>query len=413
LILVVITLAIAISFLCDTWLSRRQIRYVATHRDQVPAGFADKVSLEDHQKAAAYTIAKQRFGTKREAAGAVIGMLLLVAGGFALLQSTIAATIGSGYLGSLVLVGAIVLIGGAVSLPFDYVATFSIEQKFGFNRTTKKLFFIDLAKSILLAIAFMTPLVLAVDYAMRQLGAFWWVAVWGIFVAFHLLALLIVPTFIMPLFNKFEPLEDDVLKVRIEALMMRCGFRSKGVFKMDGSKRSGQGNAFFTGIGPSKRIVLFDTLIEKLTPQEIEAVLAHELGHFKLRHILKRILANFIISLGVLALFGWLHGQSWLYEGFGIDPDVAREMPLTGLLLFFLLLPLVSEWFKAISSYFSRVQEFEADAYAARHADAKDLATALVQLHRDNASTLTPDPIYAAVNNSHPAAAQRIAKLQA
>ena len=408
---IVVALAIAAAFLFETWLDRRQIRYVAAHRDQVPAAFAGKISLEDHRKAADYTIAKKRFGMKRDIAGAVLDLVLLVFGGFALLQSGIAAALGTGAVGSLVLAGALALISAVISIPFDYVDTFSIEERFGFNRSSKALFFTDLLKSILLTIAFMVPVVLAIDYAARQLGEAWWIAVWGILVAFNVLALLIVPAFVMPLFNKFEPLADEALKARIEALAHRCGFRARGVFKMDGSRRSGHGNAFFTGIGPAKRIVLFDTLLEKLAPGEIEAVLAHEIGHFRLRHILKRMLATLVVSLALLAILGWLSRQDWFYAGFGLDPAVARDMPLAGLLLFVLLLPLAAKWFRIIPSYFSRVHEFEADSYAARHSDANDLASALVKLQRDNAATLTPDPIYSAVNHSHPTIAQRIAKL--
>jgi len=411
--LTVITLGIVASLLFEIWLDRRQIRYVLAHQEQVPPAFRNAVSIEDHRKAAAYTAAKRRFGTKRDVASAILSFVLLVGGGFAFIHGAVIGTFGTGYVASLVLVGVIVLIGVLVSLPFDYRETFSIEEQFGFNRTTRRLFAIDLAKSVALTILFMGPLVLAVDFAMRQLGSWWWLAVWGIFVAFNVLALLIVPTFIIPLFNKLEPLDDAALKARIAALMERCGFRAKGVFRMDGSKRSSHGNAFFTGLGPSKRIVLFDTLIEKLTPEEIEAVLAHELGHFRLRHITKRIIVYFAVSLVLLAFLGWLAGQAWFYRGFGIDPATAQAMPITSLLLFFLVFPLVSKWFRAISSHFSRVHEFEADAYAAQHANARELAAALIKLHRDNASTLTPDPIYSAVNDSHPSAAQRIARLAA
>jgi STE24 endopeptidase len=411
--LAAVTIAIIASFLFEAWLDRRQIRHVLAHRERVPSVFHDAVSIEEHQKAAAYTVARKRFGIKREAAGATLSLLLLVGGGFAFIHSMVATTLGTSYVGSLVLVAILGIIGRLVSLPFDYVETFSIEERFGFNRTTRKLFFVDLAKSLALTILFVTPLVLAADWAMRQLGSWWWLAVWGIFVAVNVLALLIVPTFIMPLFNKFEPLRDEALKARIEALMKRCGFHAKGVYRMDGSRRSSHGNAFFTGFGPSKRIVLFDTLLERLTPEEIEAVLAHELGHFKLRHVLQRVLVYFVVSFLILAFLGWLFRESWFYEGFGIDPSMAHAMPLTGMLLFFLVFPLVSTWFKAIPNHISRLQEFEADSYGANHADAKELASALVKLHRDNASTLTPDPIYSAVNHSHPSAAQRIARLAA
>ncbi len=350
---------------------------------------------------------------KQDLVGAVLSLALLVGGGFALLHAAVVATFGSGAVGSLALAGVLALIFAAISIPFDYVATFRVEQRFGFNRSTKALFFTDLLKSILLTVAFMVPLVLAIDYAARQLGAAWWIAVWGILVAFNVLALLIVPTFVMPLFNKFEPLADEGLRARIETLARRCGFRAKGVFKMDGSKRSGHGNAFFTGIGPAKRIVLFDTLLETLAPGEVEAVLAHEIGHFRLRHIVKRILASLVVSLALLAVLGWLSQQTWFYAGFGLDPAVATDMPFAGLLLFVLLLPLVSTWFRIVSTSISRRHEFEADAYAAGHADANDLAGALIKLQRDNAATLTPDPIYSAINHSHPTIAQRIARLPA
>ena len=409
--LTIITIAILASFLLEIWLGRRQIRHVLANRARVPSAFQGAVSLEDHQKAADYTVAKERFGTKRDAADAVLSFVLLVGGGFAFIHGSVVTAFGAGYIGSLVLVAVIAVLGAVVSLPFDYVGVFSIEEKFGFNRMTRKLFFADLAKSLVLAILFMTPLVLAADFAMRQLGSWWWLAVWGIFVAFNLLALLIVPTFILPLFNKFEPLEDRDLASRIEALVRRCGFQPKGVYRMDGSKRSSHGNAFFTGFGPSKRIVLFDTLMERLIPEEIEAVLAHELGHFKLRHVLRRVVAYFGVSFLILAFLGWLFREPWFYTGFGIDPSVARDMPLTGMLLFFLAFPLVSTWFRALPNYVSRRHEFEADSYAASHANAVELASALVKLHRDNASTLTPDPVYSAVNHSHPTAAQRIARL--
>jgi STE24 endopeptidase len=409
----VVTIAIAISLLFDLWLDRRQIRHVLAHREQVPAIFRDSVSLDDHQKAAAYTAAKLRLGMARAAASALVTFLLLVAGGFARIHAAVETSLGTGPAASVALAGTLLLIGALVSLPFDYARIFSIETRFGFNRTTHRLFLLDLGKSALLTIVVLTPLVLAVDRAMRQLGPWWWLGVWGIFVAFNLLALLIVPTFIMPLFNKFEPLGDESLRARIETLMRRCGFHAKGIFRMDASKRSSHGNAFFTGVGPSKRIVLFDNLMEKLTPAEIEAVLAHELGHFRLRHVLKRFLLHFAGSFLALAFLGWLIEQDWLYEPFGIDPSLARAMPLTGLLLFLLILPILSGWFKAVSSHLSRRQEFAADSYAAAHASAADLRSALIKLHRDNASTLTPDPLYSAVNDSHPSAAQRIAKLQA
>ena len=403
----VLAIAIGSHYVFNFWLDRRQTRYVRAHQDSVPAPFADAVILADHRKAAAYTVANKRLDAWSDLVNLLLLIGLIFGGGFSFLQMAVS----SGYLGSLTLTLALGATIAAISIPFTYYSTFSTEARFGFNRTTRTLFAADLVKSSLLGVAFLTPLVLGIDFAMRELGSSWWILAWGLWAAFNLLALVIVPTFIMPLFNKFEPLADGELKTRIEALMARCGFKSKGVFRMDGSKRSSHGNAFFTGLGSLKRVVIFDTLIEKLSNDEIEAVLTHELGHFKRRHILKRMIISFAMSFLVFAGLGFVSRQAWFYEGFGVDISVAIASPFVAFLLFAFAFPSFCYWFKFASNYMSRLHEFEADSYAASHARPTDLASALVKLHRDNAATLTPDPLYTLVNYSHPTAEQRIARL--
>jgi STE24 endopeptidase len=407
----VLAITIGSHYLFDFWLDRRQTRYVRAHQDSVPAPFTNAVALADHRKAAAYTVARKRLDIWSDLTNLLLLIGLIFGGGFAFLQAAISSFAGTGYIGSVALTIALAAVMAAISMPFAYYRTFAIEAHFGFNRTTRTLFATDFVKSCLLGIAFLTPLVLGIDFSMRELGSNWWVLAWVLWVAFNLLAMLIVPTFIMPLFNKFESLEDGELKTRIEALMTRCGFKSRGVFKMDGSKRSSHGNAFFTGLGSSKCIVIFDTLIEKLSNDEIEAVLAHELGHFKRRHILKRMIISFAVSFLVFAGLGFVSRQAWFYEGFGVDFSIAIASPFVAFLLFALAFPSFSHWFKFASNYMSRLHEFEADSYAASHARSTDLASALVKLHRDNAATLTPDPLYTLVNYSHPTAEQRIARL--
>jgi STE24 endopeptidase len=311
----------------------------------------------------------------------------------------------------LVLAGVTLLLFGAVSLPFAFWRTFRIEQKYGFNRTTLGLFILDLAKGAAVAGVLGAPLILVIDFIMRNGGSAWWLLAWVVYVAFNLIMLLIVPTFVMPLFNKFKPLEDASLRGRIEALLARCDFHARGLFQMDGSKRSGHGNAFFTGFGPSKRIVLFDTLITSLSAPEIEAVLAHELGHFKLHHIMKRMAFQIVISLAMFALLGYLAQAAWFATAFGIAPAVATATPLINLILFMLLLPAFTSWFRGLSNWRSRVHEFEADAYAAVQTDGDSLASALLKLHKDNAAPSTTDPLYSTFNYSHPPTAERIARL--
>ncbi|HVM85941.1 MAG TPA: M48 family metallopeptidase [Candidatus Binatia bacterium] len=409
----IVGLAILAALVFGLWLDLRQIRWVRRRRDAVPDTFAGRIPLEDHRRSIDYAVERLQLSMADSVVGSAATVLLLLGGGFALLLKAVIVLAGSGYLAGLLLAGATLVVFGVVALPFAWWRTFRIEQKYGFNRTTFALFVADLAKGALVAAVLGTPLVLAIDFTMRNGGAFWWLAAWGLYVAFNLAMLLIIPTLVMPLFNKFEPLGDASLKGRIEALLARCGFHARGVFTMDGSKRSGHGNAFFTGLGPSKRIVLFDTIMASLTPSEIEAVLAHELGHFKLRHILKRMLFQFAASLLIFALLGWLIAQPWFAAGFGVAPDAASALPLASLILFLLALPAFTGWFRGFSNWRSRVHEFEADAYAAGQTNGPDLASALLKLHKDNASPSTTDPLYSTFKYSHPPTAERIARLQA
>ncbi|EGD02217.1 subfamily M48A metalopeptidase, partial [Burkholderia sp. TJI49] len=319
--------------------------------------------------------------------------------------------LGRGYGQQVALVAAVLVIMSAIDVPFEYYRQFGIEQRFGFNRMSKRLFFTDMLKNTLLGAALGLPLLFVVLWLMNQAGSLWWLWTWIVWVAFQMLVLLIYPTFIAPLFNKFEPLKDDTLRARIEALMKRCGFAAKGLFVMDGSRRSAHGNAYFTGFGASKRIVFFDTLLARLSGQEIEAVLAHELGHFKRRHVMKRMLVSFVLSLALLALLGWLAQRTWFYTGLGVVPSLDTSNAGAALVLFFLAIPVFLFFATPVGSLTSRKHEFEADAFAASQTDAQDLVSALVKLYEDNASTLTPDPVYTAFYYSHPPASQRIDRL--
>ncbi|HUO90222.1 MAG TPA: M48 family metallopeptidase [Rhizomicrobium sp.] len=408
----IVGLAIAGSLAFEIWLDLRQIRWIGRHRGAVPTAFAGRIELAQHQRAIDYTLEKLWLSIIDTVTGTAVTILLLLGGLFAAIVEIATQFVGEGYLAGLLLVGAITVLYGAVGLPFAVWRVFHIEEKYGFNRSTVALFVADLVKGTLVAAALGTPFVLAADYLMRHAGPYWWLAVWALYVAFNIAVLLILPTFVMPLFNKFEPLDDASLKGRIETLLARCGFRSSGLFKMDGSKRSGHGNAFFTGLGPSKRIVLFDTIIASLSAPEIEAVLAHELGHFKLKHILKRMVVQFFLSLAFFALLGWLARQDWFASGLGIAPETAAAMPLVTLILFVMVLPAFTGWFKGFANWRSRVHEFEADAYAAVQTSGADLASALLKLHKDNASPSTTDPIYSTFRHSHPPTAERIARLQ-
>ncbi|MDR8399339.1 MULTISPECIES: M48 family metallopeptidase [Paraburkholderia] len=393
------------------WLASRQIRFVVGHREQVPSQFAGTIALTAHQRAADYTVERTRLTMIEIVVSAAVLIGLTLLGGVQALDLATSDWLGRGYIGQIALVAAVIAITSAVDLPFDYYRQFVVEQRFGFNRMSKGIFFVDRLKGVLLGAAFGLPLLFVVLWLMNQAGSLWWLWTWIVWVAFQMLVLVLYPSFIAPLFNKFEPLKDEALKSRIEALMQRCGFAAKGLFVMDGSRRSAHGNAYFTGFGAAKRIVFFDTLLARLSGSEIEAVLAHELGHFKRRHVIKRMLVTFAISLVMLALLGWLMQCVWFYEGLGVRPSLVGGNSGLALVLFFLALPVFLFFVTPLGSLSSRKHEFEADAFAATQTDAQDLVNALVKLYEDNASTLTPDPLYTAFYYSHPPASQRIDRL--
>ncbi len=393
------------------WLAWRQVRHVAAHADRVPEQFAGRIALDAHRKAAAYTIAKQRLGMLDTAVGAVVLVALTLLGGLQWIADVLAAVVGRGFVFQVLVVAAVVALISLIDLPFAWYRQFRLEQAFGFNRMTPRLFVIDLLKSIALSAALGLPILAAVLWLMQQAGALWWLYAWMVWIGFNALVLLLYPTVIAPLFNKFEPLHDATLAERIQALLARTGFSSRGVFVMDGSRRSSHGNAYFTGLGRAKRIVFFDTLVERLQPPEIEAVLAHELGHFKLRHVAQRLLITVAASLLLLALLGWLASQAWFYQGLGVQPVLDARNDGLALVLFLLAAPVFMFVLAPLGSLLSRRHEFEADAFAAQHASAQDLSNALVKLYQDNAATLTPDPVHSAFYDSHPPAAIRVARL--
>lgn len=400
---------LAIATTLRIWLALRQMRFVAAHRETVPAEFADGISPDDHRKAADYSTAKGRL----DLVNLLAETLLLVAYTFGgLLQWLDQGLFGffgeRGYGYGLGLFAAIGIVGFLVELPFSLYRTFAVEARFGFNKMTPRLFLVDLIKQTLLAVVIGGPVLLAVLWLMAAMGSLWWLWVWLFWLGFNLLVLLLYPTVIAPLFNKFSPLPEGAVKTRIEGLLARCGFTSAGLFVMDGSKRSGHGNAYFTGLGQAKRIVFFDTLIDKLEPGEVEAVLAHELGHYKRRHVVKRIALMAAVSLGLLWLLGQLIAEPWFYAGLGVaEPSTAMA-----LVLFSLALPAFTFPLTPLVSWLSRRHEFEADAYAAAQSSATSLVSALVKLYRDNAATLTPDPLHSLFYDSHPPASLRIARLR-
>jgi STE24 endopeptidase len=412
--------ALAASLLVKFWLSTRQIRHVAAHRGQVPSAFAGSVTLSAHQKAADYTIARSRFGLLALAfnAAVLLGWTLLgglnALNGWVLEASQALQGFGDGWqtMGyQLGLVAAFVLIGALLDLPWELWSTFRIEQAFGFNRTTLKLYVADALKALGVGVLLGLPIVALILWLMGAAGPLWWLWSWGAWMGFQLLVMVLYPTVIAPLFNKFEPLTDTALKDRVERLMARCGFAAKGLFVMDGSRRSAHGNAYFSGFGPAKRVVFFDTLLTKLDGGEVEAVLAHELGHFKHKHITKRIALTFALSLAGFALLGWLSAKPAFYLGLGVQPSLSAPNDALALLLFLLAGPVFGFFVTPLASHFSRRDEFQADAYARAQASGADLSSALLKLHEDNAGTLTPDPVYARFYYSHPPAAERLAAL--
>lgn len=406
--------ALLASLACKFWLATRQMRHVARHRGEVPAAFVGTVTPEAHRKAADYTLAKGRFGLLTTAFGSAVLLGWTLLGGLDTLNLALRDALLPGWgpmAYQLALLAAFVVIGSVIELPFEWYSAFRIEQRFGFNRMTMKLWLADLFKGALVGAAIGLPLAALVLWIMGATGGLWWLYAWVAWVGFNLLLLVIYPTVIAPIFNKFEPLPDEGLKARVQALMQRCGFAAKGLFVMDGSRRSAHANAYFTGLGAAKRVVFFDTLLERLTPGEVEAVLAHELGHFKRRHVVKRMAGIFGLSLAGLALLGWLAGQSGFYAGLGVQPNLQAPNDALALLLFMLALPPFTFFVSPLMAMVSRRHEFEADAYAAEQASGRDLANALLKLHEDNASTLTPDPLYVRFYYSHPPAGERLAAL--
>lgn len=392
------------------WLGRRHFSYVQQHRDQVPAAFSNNISLDAHQKAADYTTAKTKLGMLEVIVQAALLLWLTIGGGLQLIDNAYQNTLASHEMwrGALVILSTLI-VSSLIDLPFDYYKTFIVDERFGFNKMTRSMFFSDMVKHSMLGLALGAPILFAALWLMQGAGQYWWLYLWLVWSVFNLVMLAIYPTFIAPLFNKFSPLEDQSLKQRIESLLTKCGFKSQGLFVMDGSSRSSHGNAYFTGFGASKRVVFFDTLLERLNADEIESVLAHELGHFKHKHVIKRIAMMFFISFVGLALLGWLTQQTWFFTGLGVS-NISNYMAL---MLFLLVSPVFLFLLRPVMASYSRQNEFEADDYAATHASAQHLVEALVKLYRDNASTLTPDPLHSAFYDSHPPASIRIAKLAA
>lgn len=400
-------IALAASLGIKLWLAQRQIRAVSRNRDKVPDAFADKIPPEDHRKAADYTLANTRLGRLELLWGSLLLLGWTLGGGLQWLSD-----LWQGFGWAPVPTGVALMISAfmimaVLDLPLSLYHTFVLEERFGFNKTTFGTWLGDMLKQTLLMLVLGVPLAWAALWLMQESGSLWWLWLWLLWTGFSLLMLWAYPAVIAPLFNKFTLLDDDKLQQRIQSLLDRCGFRSKGIYVMDGSRRSGHGNAYFTGMGQNKRIVFFDTLLETLDPDEIEAVLAHELGHFKRKHVQKRIVTMMLMSLAGLALLGWLSQQAWFYQGLGVQ----TQSNALALLLFMMVSPVFTIFLQPLSSWFSRKHEFEADDYAAQQASASDLIHALVKMYKENASTLTPDPLYSAFYDSHPPAPVRVAHL--
>jgi STE24 endopeptidase len=404
--------ALVAGLLLKFWLATRQVRHVAQHRARVPTDFASRITLEAHQKAADYTLAKTRFGMLELAWGSALTLVWTLLGGLSWLNQLLLLWMPPGLGQQVALLASFAMIGSLIDLPFTLYKTFVIEQHFGFNKITPKLWLQDMLKSLVVGTVLGLPLASLILWMMGATGAYWWLWTWCVWMGFNLLMLLLYPTLIAPWFNKFKPLDNPELKDRVTQLMARCGFTSKGFFVMDGSKRSAHANAYFTGFGASKRVVFYDTLLEQLLPGEVDAVLAHELGHFKHRHIQKRIVSMFALSLVGFALLGWLSSQTWFYIGLGVIPNLRGANDALALVLFMMVLPLFSTFVEPLFAQFSRKHEFEADAYAVAQTSGVDLSSALLKLYKDNASTLTPDPVYVKFYYSHPPASERLGRMQ-
>lgn len=400
--------ALLLTTVTRLWLAQRHLRHIQLNRQAVPQDFAGSISLESHHKAADYSSSKTRLGMLHSLLDVALLLAFTLGGGIQALMDFWQNMLGDGLWRGVALIVSVLVISSLLEIPLSLYRTFVIDARFGFNKMTPGLFLADMLKQTLLLSMLGIPLLLGVLWLMARMGEYWWLYVWLAWMGFNLLILTLYPTVIAPLFNKFSPLEDQTLAARIETLLQKCGFKSQGLFVMDGSKRSSHGNAYFSGLGASKRIVFFDTLLARLNHDEIEAVLAHELGHFKRRHVVKRILSMFILSLAGLWLLGWLMPQGWFYQGLGVTTQGTD----TALLLFMLVSPVFTFLFNPISSLYSRKHEFEADRYAAENASSEALIQALVKLYNDNAATLTPDPLHSVFYDSHPAAAQRIAHLR-
>ena len=405
---IIFLIALSASYAVQFWLSKRQIDHVNNHRDLVPEAFKDAVSLDEHQKAADYTVVKERLGNIDSVLGIIVLLVMTLGGGISLAFSSWQAFELSPILTGIGAIATLFLVMHLIELPTSIYQTFVIEERYGFNRNTPAQYIKDQFLQLGLMLVIGLPILGLILWVMETIGSFWWLWAWAILMAISLLISWLFPTLIAPLFNKFTPMEDGSLKEKINQLLNRCGFHSKGIFIMDGSRRSGHGNAYFTGMGNNKRIVFFDTLVESLNDDELEAVLAHELGHFKRKHVLKMLLASAVMTLISFAILGWLIEEPWFYSGLGVsEPSKAAA-----LMLFMLVSPVFTTFIQPISSYFQRKFEFEADDFASSFAQASKLISGLVKLYKENASTLTPDPIYSAFHYSHPPAAIRIAHLE-
>jgi STE24 endopeptidase len=405
---VIFLFALVISYGLQFWLSARQKSHVAANREQVPQAFRDRVTLSAHQKAADYTIEKSKLGDIDGGVGMLFLLLLTLGGGISLVFDFWSTFELSPIKADLLSVASIFLLMTIVEIPFSLYQTFVVEDKYGFNKNTLPQFAKDQMISMGLTLGIGLPILALILWVMDSIGSLWWLYAWAIIMSFSLLMSWLFPTLIAPLFNKFTPMQDGSLKDRIKSLLERCGFNSQGIFIMDGSRRSGHGNAYFTGLGNNKRIVFFDTLVNSLDEEELEAVLAHELGHFKCKHVIKMLVASSVMTLISFAVLGWLITQDWFFDGLGVD----THSNAAALLLFMLVSPVFTTFMQPISAFFQRKFEFEADEFATRHAQGRKMISGLVKLYEENASTLTPDPIYSAFHYSHPPAAIRIAHIE-